>query len=128
MEVLVDNFVVYETALEQCFYNLTMVLQRSKQTKLVLDWERCRFMVGDGIVFGHKISERGIEVDNSSMVTLEILPIPQDIKGVKNFLGNAGFYQRFIKDFAKVSRPLTYLLNKDTPFFLIEIVLILLNN
>ena len=73
-------------------------------------------MVREGIVFGHKVSEKGIEIDDSSVVALRRLPKPQDVKGLKNFLGHAGFYRRFIKYFAKIASPLTNLLQKDIPF------------
>jgi hypothetical protein len=73
-------------------------------------------MVREGVVFGHKVSEKGIEVDDSKVIALGKLPRPQDIKGVKNFLRHAGFYRRFIKDFAKIAAPLTNLLQKDIPF------------
>ena len=77
-------------------------------------------MVNEGIVLGHKISERGIEVDKAKVDAIEKMPRPKDIKGI-NFLGHAGFYRRFIKDFSKISRPLTILLQKDVPFFLMMI-------
>ena len=62
-----------------------------------------------GIVLGHKISERGIEVDKAKVDAIEKMRCPRDIKGIRSFLGHAGFYRRFIKDFSKISRPLTYL-------------------
>ena len=71
-------------------------------------------MVSEGIVLGHKISERGIEVDKAKFDAIEKMPCP--IKGIRSFLGHAGFYRRFIKDFSKISRPLTNLLQKDVPF------------
>ena len=71
-----------------------------------------------GIVFEHKVSKMGIEIDKSNIEALENLPIPQDINNLKMFLGHAGFYRRFIKDFAKVAMPLTNLFEKDTPFYL----------
>jgi len=74
-------------------------------------------MVREGIVFGHKVSEKGIEVDDSRIIALQKLPRPQDIKGLRNFLGHAGFYKCFIKDFAKTVVPLTNLLEKDIPFY-----------
>ena len=116
MEILMDDFVVYGTTFENCLYNLNKVLQRCKDTNLVLNWERCRFMVREGIVFGHKVSEKGIEIDDSRTEALQRLPRPQDIKGLRNFLGHAGFYKHFIKDFDKTSIPLTNLLEKDIPF------------
>src|SRR3954463_3765696 len=73
-------------------------------------------MVNAGIVLGHKISERGIEVDKAKVEAIERMPHPRDIKGIRIFLGHAGFYRRFIKDFSKTSRPLTNLLQKDDPF------------
>ena len=73
-------------------------------------------MVNEGIVLGHKISERGIEVDKAKVDAIEKMPYPRDIKGIRCFLGHAGFYRRFIKDFSKTSRPLTNLPQKDVPF------------
>src|SRR3989337_2455543 len=73
-------------------------------------------MVNEGIVLGHKISERGIEVDKAKVDAIEKMPCPKDIKGIRSFLGHAGFYRRFIKDCSKISRPLTNLLQKDVPF------------
>ena len=75
-------------------------------------------MVNEGIVLGHKISERGIEVDKVKVDAIEKMPCPKDIKGIRSFQGHAGFYRRFIKDFSKISRPLTNLLQKDVPFFM----------
>ena len=73
-------------------------------------------MVNEGIVLGHKISERGIEVDQAKVDAIEKMPCPKDIKGIRSFLGHAGFCRKFIKDFSKISRPLTSLLQKDIPF------------
>ncbi|KAJ9558321.1 LOW QUALITY PROTEIN: hypothetical protein OSB04_012935 [Centaurea solstitialis] len=73
-----------------------------------------------GIVLGHKISKDGLEVDKAKIDTISKLPPPTNIKGVKSFLGHAGFYRRFIQDFSKISRPLTKLLEKDAPFIFDE--------
>ena len=73
-------------------------------------------MVNEGIVLGHKISERGIEVDQAKVDAIEKMPCPKDIKGIRSFLGHAGFYRRFIKDFSKSSRPPTNILQKGIPF------------
>src|SRR3954471_20931414 len=77
-------------------------------------------MVNEGIVFGHKIYERGIEVDKEKIEAIERMPYPRDIKGIRSFLGHAGFHKRFIKEFSKTSRPLTNLLQKDAPFVFYE--------
>ncbi|XP_021321692.1 uncharacterized protein LOC110437546 [Sorghum bicolor] len=73
-------------------------------------------MVREGIVLGHLVSERGIEVDKAKIEVIEQLPPPVNIKGIRSFLGHAGFYRRFIKDFSFIARPLTLLLAKDAPF------------
>ena len=73
-------------------------------------------MVREGIVLGHRVSERGIEVDKATIDVIEQLPPPTNIKGIRSFLGHVGFYRRFIKDFSQIARPLTSLLAKDIPF------------
>src|SRR4051812_32120045 len=73
-------------------------------------------MVNIGIVLGHKIFERGIEVDKAKIEAIERMLYPRDIKGIHSFLGHAGFYRRFITEFSKTSRPLTNLLQKGVPF------------
>ncbi|GJV32435.1 reverse transcriptase domain-containing protein [Tanacetum coccineum] len=78
--------------------------------------EKCHFMVKEGIVLGHKISKSGIEVDRAKVDVIAKLPHPTSVKGVRSFLGHAGFYRRFIQDFSKIARPMTHLLEKETPF------------
>ncbi|GJV95076.1 reverse transcriptase domain-containing protein [Tanacetum coccineum] len=77
-------------------------------------------MVKEGIVLGHKISKKGIEVDKAKIDVIAKLPHPTTVKGIRSFLGHAGFYRRFIKDFSKISRPMTHLLEKNTPFIFFE--------
>ena len=82
----------------------------------MLNWEKCHFMVSKGIVLGHIVSSKGIEVDKSKIDLITHLPTPKTVKDVRSFLGHAGFYRRFIKDFSSISRPLCNLLSKDTIF------------
>jgi len=84
-------------------------------------------MVTEGIVLGHKISHKGIEVDKAKVEVNEKLPPSVNIKGIKSFLGHARFYKRFIKDFSKIAKPLCNLLNKDTPFKFDDNLLITFN-
>ncbi|WVZ85111.1 LOW QUALITY PROTEIN: hypothetical protein U9M48_032066 [Paspalum notatum var. saurae] len=116
MEVFMDDFSVYGKSFDQCLKNLEKVLQRSKEVDLVLNWEKCHFMVRGGIVLGHRISERGIEVGRAKIEVIEQLPPPTNIKAIRSFLGHTGFYRRFIKNFSHIARPLTNLLAKDAPF------------
>ena len=80
------------------------------------NWEKCHFMVTEGIVLGHKISATGLEVDQSKVSIIKTLAPPTTVKRIRSFLGHAGFYRRFIKDFSKIARPLCRLLEKDTRF------------
>nr|GEZ83877.1 reverse transcriptase domain-containing protein [Tanacetum cinerariifolium] len=92
------------------------MLKRCEDTNLCLNWEKSHFMVKECIVIGHKISKKGIEVDKATINIISKLPHPTTVKGIRSFLGHAGFYRRFIKDFSKIARPMTRLLEKDTSF------------
>jgi hypothetical protein len=116
MEVFMDDFSVYGKTFDDYLENLDRVLQRCEEKHLVLNWEKCHFMVREGIVLGHLVSERGIEVDRAKIEVIEQLSPPVNVKGIRSFLGHAGFYRRFIKDFSYIARPLTNLLAKDVPF------------
>ena len=116
MEVYMDDFSVYGFTFDACLDNLSKVLQRCEETNLVLNWEKCHFMVTKGVVLGHIMSENGIEVDKAKIEVIERLPSPTSVKGIRSFLGHAGFYRRFIKDFSKIAKPLTNFLSKEVPF------------
>jgi hypothetical protein len=116
LEVFMDDFSVFGSSFDNCLHNLSLVLKRCKETNLILSWEKSHFMVQEGIVLGHIVSKRGIEVDRAKVELIENLPPPTSVKQIRSFLGHAGFYRRFIKDFSKVSRPLCSLLAKDAPF------------
>ncbi|XP_021747337.1 uncharacterized protein LOC110713180 [Chenopodium quinoa] len=73
-------------------------------------------MVEEGIVLGHKISHKGIQVDKAKIEVIEKLPPPVNVKGVRSFLSHTGFYRRFIKDFSLIAKPLNDLLQKDIYF------------
>jgi hypothetical protein len=87
---------------------------------LVLNWEKCHFMVREGIVLGHKILEKGIEVHKTKIEVIEQLRPPTNVKGIHSFLGPTGFCQRFIQNFSQIARPLMHLLAKDAPFIFTE--------
>jgi hypothetical protein len=107
MEVFVDDFSVHGTCFESCLKILEKVLERCGEIDLVLNWEKCHFMVKQG---------RRVEVDKAKIETVEKLSPPTNIKLLRSFLRHAGFYRRFIKDFSKITKPLTRLLQKDVEY------------
>ncbi|RDX76711.1 Retrovirus-related Pol polyprotein from transposon 17.6, partial [Mucuna pruriens] len=93
--------------------NLSKVLKRCIDTNLVLNFEKCHFMVIEGIMLGHLVSNRGIEMDKSKIDIISSLPNLTFVREVRSFLGHAGFYRRFIKNFSKLALQLTKLLQKE---------------
>nr|GEW27660.1 DNA-directed DNA polymerase [Tanacetum cinerariifolium] len=78
--------------------------------------EKGHFMVKEGIILGHKISKNRIEVDKAKVDVIAKFSHPTTVKGIRSFLGHAGFYRKFIQDFSKIARPMTHLPEKDTSF------------
>nr|GEU32983.1 reverse transcriptase domain-containing protein [Tanacetum cinerariifolium] len=93
VEVFMDEFSVFGNSFDKCLNNLDKMLQRCKDAHLVFNWEKCHFMVKEGIVFRHKVSSVVLEVDKAKINVISKFPPPTNIKG-----------------------PLTKLLEKDTPF------------
>ncbi|GJZ48038.1 reverse transcriptase domain-containing protein [Tanacetum coccineum] len=84
MEVFMDDFSVFGDSFSSCLSYLDKLLKRCEDTNLVLNWEKCHFMVKEGIVLGHKISKSEIEVDRAKFDVIAKLPHPTSVKGVRN--------------------------------------------
>ena len=120
LEVFMDDFSVFRNDFETCLAHLTKILEVCVRKRLVLSWEKSHFMVREGVVLGHIISGKGLEVDKAKIEVIQNLPLPNTVKDLRSFLGHVGFYRRFIQDFAKVSKPLNTLLCKDKDFIIDE--------
>lgn len=106
IEVFMDNFLVFGESFDKFLDNLAEVLKRCEDCNLVLNWDNCHFMVKERIFLGHRIFEKGIAVGKAKVEIIENHPPPISIKSVRCFLGYAGCYWRFIRDFSKNSNPL----------------------
>ncbi|XP_022891606.1 uncharacterized protein LOC111406404 [Olea europaea var. sylvestris] len=127
IKIFMDDFSIFGTSFDECLDHLNLVLQRCRETNLALNWEKCHFIVQEGIVLRHRVSTKGIEVDKVKIQVIEKLPPPTSVKGVRSFPGHAGFYRRFIKDFSKITKPLFNLLMKEVSFEFDEKCLIAFN-
>lgn len=116
LEVFMDDFSVFGDSFDCCLDHLALILKRCQETNLVLNWKKCHFMVTEGIVLWHRISNKGIEVDQAKVEVIERLPSPTNVKTIISFLGHVGFYRRFIKDFSNIAKLLCNLLDTDLPF------------
>ena len=88
--VFMDDFSIVGDSFNRCLSHLDEVLKRCEDCNLVINWEKCYFMVKEGIVLGHRISEKGIEVDRAKVKFKERLTHPIYVKGMRSFLGHAG--------------------------------------
>jgi len=115
-----DDFSVFGSSFDDCLSNLSKVLKRCRDKNLTLNWEKCHFMVTNGIVLGHVISHNGIKVDKAKTDLIVSVPPRTSVKAIRSFLGHVGFYRRFIKEFSRIAKPFTNLLAKDAPFHFYE--------
>ncbi|RVW18410.1 hypothetical protein VitviT2T_014091 [Vitis vinifera] len=86
MEVFMDDITIYESTFEECLVNLEAILSRCIEKNLVLNWEKCHFMVHQGIVIGDIISKKGIEVDKAKVELIVKLPSLTTVKGDVKFV------------------------------------------
>jgi hypothetical protein len=111
-----DDFSMFGNSFDHYLSNLEKILKWCIEVNLVLSWEKSHFMVQEGIILSHIVSHRGIEVDRAKVDLISKLPPPSSVRQIRSFLGHVGFYRRFIKDFSKLSKPLTDLLANDALF------------
>ncbi|CAM8965415.1 unnamed protein product [Rhodiola kirilowii] len=116
IEVFMDDFTVYGDTLDAHLDNLSTVLARCVSMNLVLNNEKCHFVVTHGVVLGHIVSYEGIKAEKAKIDLILTLLYPSTVRDIKSFLGLVYFYRRFVKDFSKKALPLSNLLQKDVPF------------
>jgi hypothetical protein len=111
-----DDILIYSDNLEQHHQHVKMILRRVEEVGLTLKALKCKFHTNKTEYLGYIISPTGIEMDLEKVQAVAEWKQPMNVKGVQSFLGFANFYRRFIKDFSKITAPLTRLIRKDTPW------------
>ena len=101
-----DDIIIYSWLYEEHIVRLEAVFKKMKETGLKLSPSKCRFLCKDIKYLGHMISEKGISVDPEKVACAQSWPVPKTVKQVQSFLVFASFYQRFIRNFAKIAKSL----------------------
>lgn len=121
--VYLDDIIIFSTSLQEHVQRLKLVFERLRQSKFKIQLDKSEFLHKEIAYLGHKVTENGITPNPDKIEAVKNFPVPKTPKEIKAFLGLAGYYRRFIKDFAKISKPLTSCLKKNakiehTPSFL----------
>lgn len=114
--VYMDDIIIFSPSLEQHKIDLDRVLNKLKEANLKIQLDKCEFFRKEVQFLGHTVSEDGVRPNQDKIETIKNWPLPTTEKQVRQFLGILGYYRRFIKDFAKLVKPLTLLLRKDNEF------------
>ena len=114
--VYMDDIVIYASSLEEHTRKLLTLLERLDKANLTLQPEKCFFLRKEVCYLGHTITRDGVKPDPKKVEAVRRFPQPRNAKNIKQFLGLAGYYRRFIPDFSSIAKPLSYLLKKNVLF------------
>lgn len=114
--VYMDDIIVFSPSLQEHTIHLRKVFNQLKEAHLKIQLDKCEFFKKEVQFLGHTVSEDGVRPNFDKIEIIKKWPIPKNEKQVRQFLGILGYYRRFIKDFAKLVKPLTKLLRKDSLF------------
>ncbi|WVZ97293.1 hypothetical protein U9M48_042842 [Paspalum notatum var. saurae] len=112
----IDDILIYSKTEAEHEEHLRLVLQRLREHKLYAKFSKCEFWIDEVHFLGHVVSKGGVTVDPSKVSTVTNWKVPEIPKEVRGFLGLAGYYRRFIENFFKIAKPMTFLLEKDAEF------------
>ena len=110
-----DDLVIYSTTWKDHIRHLRKVLQRLREAKLTVKLNKCQFAMSQCTYLGHVVGSGVVRPENSKVEAIRDFPVPRSKKAVREFLDLAGYYRRFIPDFAAVAAPLTDLTRKNAP-------------
>jgi len=114
--IFIDNILIYSKDEEEHAEHLRIVLQTFRREKLYAKLSKCEFWLKSVAFLGHIVSGEGITVDPSKVQTVKDWPIPKSATEIRSFLGLAGYYQRFVQDFSRITGPLTKFTQKGVKY------------
>ena len=114
--VYLDDIVLYASSLKEHQDKFNKLAKRLKEANLKLQPDKCEFLRREVTYLGHIISENGVKPDPNKIKAVQDFPHPDNQKAIKQFLGLAGYYRKFIENFSRIAKPLTDLLKKDVKF------------
>lgn len=114
--VFIDDILIYSKSIEEHADHLRISLQLLKIHQLYAKLEKCDFWLEQVALLGHVITHDGLAVDPANVEAVSNWQSPRSVAEIRSFLGLAGYYRRFVKDFLKISAPSTRLTRKDVPF------------
>lgn len=115
--IFMDDIVVYAETLKEHDEKMHKLMGRLKEANLVLAPEKCQFLRREVAYLGHIISENGVKPCPKKIEAVKNFPVPRCKKDVKSFLGLVGYYRRFIKNMARIAKPLTVVTKEHRTFF-----------
>lgn len=115
-----DDIVIFSSSLQEHIKNLKQVFMRLKQANLKIQLDKSEFMHKELIFLGHIITREGVKPNPTKIEAVKNFPIPKTAKQIKSFLGLLGYYRKFIRNFAEITKPMTTCLRKDKKIILNE--------
>ena len=114
--VFIDDILVYSASEEEHYEHLSIVLSTLRDHKLYAKLSKCEFWLREVKFLGHQVTEEGVSVDPSKIETVKAWQRPKSVFEVRSFLGLAGYYRKFVKDFSRLAAPMTRLTRKGVKF------------
>lgn len=111
--IYMDDIIVYGTSLQEHIVNLELVLNKLSDNNLKIQLDKCEFLQRSVHYVGHVIAPEGIFPNENYLKPIKTWPIPRDVKELRIFLGTLGYYRKFIRDYARITKPLTVQLKKE---------------
>ncbi|KAK1411706.1 hypothetical protein QVD17_38266 [Tagetes erecta] len=114
--VFIDDILIYSRSKEDHEQHLKLILETLRNEKLYAKFSKCEFWLREVHFLGHVINREGIHVDPAKIEAIKNWEAPRSPTEVRQFLGLAGYYRRFIENFSKIAQPLTLLTSKDRKY------------